>query len=594
MKKILSPFYNSLKHFKPLKNIFFENRSSLAIGLLCLFVVDILQLLIPLVIKKAIDSLTARSTTSSILLKYGFTILTIAVFIAILRYIWRYFVLGHSRKVEEELRNILFRHLQTLSYSFYQKTKTGDLMARAINDINYVRMGTGMGLVAMMDGLIMGLAAICFMVYIDPLLTLIALIPAPIVIFLSKKFTRRMSSGYENVQNIFSELTERVRETFSGIKVVKAFQRESWGNSRIEDKGKDYMLGNISLARTLALFFPIMALFTNTGMVIVIWLGGRLTIIGQITTGDFVAFIGYLNLLTWPMMAMGWVINLFQRSAASMRRINRILDEKPDITGPVFRKNISPMTGEIVFHDLSLKYPGHDKYAIQNLSLNIGRGETFSIVGPVGSGKTTLLLMIPRILDPTGGSILIDGKDIRGYSLLELRRNIGFVTQETIIFSDSIRNNVVFGRDDISEEVMERALKTAFIYDEIMDLERGVDTVLGERGITLSGGQRQRLTIARAIVTDPPVLILDDALSMVDIRTEEKILNQILESRIGKTNLIVSHRLLTISRANQIAVLNKGMLVEKGNYKILIDKGDTFSKLYNKQLLAQALENGTI
>ena len=351
MKKPLISINNSLKHFKPLKKYFIENRGRLAIGLLCLFIVDILQLLIPLVIKKAIDSLTIKSASSFLLLKYGGLIIIIAAFIASLRFIWRYFVLGHSRKVEELLRNRLYKHLQTLSYSFYQRTKTGDLMARAINDINYVRMGTGMGLVAMMDGLIMGLASICFMVYIDPLLTLISLIPAPIVIYLSKKFTKRMSSGYESVQNTFSELTERVRETFAGIKVVKAFQREAWGTARIEEKGKDYIRGNIKLARTLAFFFPIMALFTNIGMVTVIWLGGRLTIIGQITTGDFVAFIGYLNLLTWPMMAMGWVVNLFQRSAASMRRINRILYENPEITGPAFHKNIPAIRGDIVFKD---------------------------------------------------------------------------------------------------------------------------------------------------------------------------------------------------------------------------------------------------
>jgi ATP-binding cassette subfamily B protein len=594
MKKTLISFNDSIKHFKPLKKCFIENRVYLAIGLLCLFIVDILQLIIPLVIKKAIDSLTMRSASSSILLKYGAVILLIAIFIASLRYIWRYFVMGHSRKVEEQLRNMLFKHLQTLSYSFYQKTKTGDLMARSINDINYVRMGTGMGLVAMMDGLIMGLAAIGFMIYIDPLLTLIALIPAPIVIYLSKKFTRRMSSGYENVQNIFSELTERARETFSGIKVVKAFQRELWGNSRIEEKGKDYVRGNIKLARTLALFFPIMALFTNIGMVIVIWLGGRLTIIGQITTGDFVAFIGYLNLLTWPMMAMGWVVNLFQRSVASMRRINRILDEKPEITGTALYKNIPPIKGEIAFHDLSLKYPGQKDYTLRDISLKVNQGETLSLVGPVGSGKTSLLHLIPRILDATTGAVFVDGIDVRNHPLIELRRSIGFVTQESIIFSDSIRNNIIFGRDEITEEIVEKVLKTAHIYDEIMDLERGLDTVLGEKGLTLSGGQRQRLTIARALASDPPILILDDALSMVDTRTEGKILNQILESRKVKTNIIVSHRLSTISRADHIVVLDKGALVETGNYGSLIKKGEVFSKLYKKQLLAQELEIGIL
>lgn len=593
MKNFLIPFYDSLKHFKPLKESFIENRVYLATGLLCLFIVDILQLLIPLIIRNAVDSLTIRSATPVSLLKHGAMIVIIAFLIALLRYVWRYFVLGHSRKVEEKLRNMLFKHLQTLSYSFYQRTKTGDLMARAINDINYIRMGTGMGLVAMMDGLIMGLAAIGFMVYIDPVLTLIALIPAPFVIYLSKKFTRRMSSGYERVQNVFSELTERARETFSGIRVIKAFQREAWGNSRIEEKGKDYIRENIKLARILALFFPIMTLFTNVGMVIVIWLGGRLAIIGQITTGDFVAFIGYLNLLTWPMMAMGWVINLFQRSAASMRRINSILDEKPEIAGPAFFGKLQPIRGDIVIRDLCIRYPGNAEHTLKNISFKVNRGETLSLVGPVGSGKSTLLHAIPRIINITSGSILIDGEDIRNHPISALRQGIGFVTQETIIFSDSIRNNVIFGREEISEEILEKALKTAHIYDEIINLEMGLETILGERGITLSGGQRQRLTIARALVSDPPVLILDDALSMVDTRTEEKILNKILESRTGKTNLIVSHRLTTISRANNIAVLDKGMLAEEGNYRSLLKDGAIFSRLYKKQLLAMELENGT-
>ncbi|MFC1531937.1 ABC transporter ATP-binding protein [Thermodesulfobacteriota bacterium] len=576
----------------PLKVYFIQNRLPLSIGLTCLLVVDFLQLLIPLVIKKAIDALTLNKATSGILLNYGMIILTIAFLIAALRYIWRLFIIGHSRKVEEMLRNSLFQHLETLSLSFYQRTKTGDIMARSINDIMAVRMATGMGLVSLIDGLVIGIVAICFMIYINPYLTLMSLIPAPFVIYFAKMFTRRMSTGYETVQKSFSDLTEKIREAFAGIRVVKTFLRESWEHQRVEEEGKKYISENMKLARTIAFFFPMMTLFTNLGLAIVIWFGGRLTILGHTTTGDFVAFIGYLNLLTWPMMAMGWVTNLFQRGAASMRRINRILEEVPEITAPVMSQNIRPPTDFIEFRRLCIKYPEKTEYALKEISLTIEIGQTVSLVGQVGSGKTTLLYAMPRLIDVQKGSILIDGKDIRDFPLKDLRKNIGFVTQDTFLFSDTIRNNVVFGRNDISEEALEIALKTARIYDEIQSLERGLDTILGERGMTLSGGQRQRLTIARAIVFDPPILVLDDSLSMVDTRTEENILNRILTLRKDRTNFIVSHRLSTISRADLIAVLDNGELVEVGDHKTLLNNRNEFARLYERQLLAQELKIG--
>ncbi len=594
MKSHKLPLIDAVKTFHPLKKYFIQNRWPLAIGLFSLLVVDLLQLLIPLVIKKVIDALTFKTATSSILLRYGMVIIVIALLIALLRYIWRYLLFGHSRKVEERLRNKLYRHLETLSFSFYQKTKTGDLMARTINDINNVRMAAGMGLVALTDGLVLGLAAIGFMIYINPYLTLISIIPAPIIIYLSRKLTRRMSSGYEMVQKRFSDLTERVREAFAGIRVIKAYTREPWEYQRIEEEGKRYVFENIQLAKTISLFSPMMIVLTNLGLVIVIWLGGRLTILGHITTGDFVAFIAYINLLAWPMMAMGWVTNLLQRGAASMRRINDILQEVPEIIGPSQTRVITRIKGSIEFKELSLKYPGQKEYALKEINLLIEAGQTVSLVGRVGSGKTTLLHTIPRLFDTRKGSVSIDGMDVRDIPLKTLRESIGFVTQESIIFSDTILNNVLFGRSDIGKETLEATLRAAQIYDEIKTFERGLDTILGERGITLSGGQRQRLTIARALLSDPSILILDDALSMVDTRTEERILSRILEFRKHKTNLIVSHRLSTISRADFIAVLDRGELVEVGNHKTLMDKGKEFTRLYERQRLAQELEIGVL
>ncbi|UCF57790.1 MAG: ABC transporter ATP-binding protein [Deltaproteobacteria bacterium] len=583
---------NTLKTFLPLKEYFIQNRWRIAFGLFCLLFVDFLQLLIPLVIKRTIDVLTFKTATSSILLKYGMVIIGIASIIALLRYVWRYLLFGHSRKVEEGLRNKLYRHLQTLSFSFYQRTKTGDLMARAVNDINAIRMATGMGMVALTDGVVLGAAAIGFMIYINFYLTLIALIPTPMIIYVTRILTRRMSTGYERVQKIFSDLTETVREAFAGIRVIKAYCREPWEYQKVENEGRKYISENMQLARTIALFFPMMAIFTNLGLAIIIWMGGRLTILGHITTGDFVAFIAYLNLLTWPMMAMGWVANLIQRGAASMRRINRVLEEVPEITDPSVPQNVPQIRGRVEFKAFSLKYPGKDVYAVKDVNLTIEAGQTVSLVGRVGSGKTTLLHAMPSLFNISRGTLFIDGIDVKDIPLRTLRESIGFVTQETIIFSDTIRNNVLFGRSDLPEGSLEAALTAAEIYDEIQTQEKGVDTLLGERGITLSGGQRQRLTIARALLSDPPILILDDALSMVDTRTEERILNQILEFRKDKTNLIVSHRLSTISRADLIVVLDRGKLVEVGDHKTLMAMGNEYARLYEKQLLAQELEIG--
>jgi ATP-binding cassette, subfamily B, multidrug efflux pump len=580
----------SLKNFLPLKEYFVRNRRVLVAGLLSLLAVDFLQLLIPMVIKKAIDALTLGEATATVLLQFGGMIMAIALAMASLRYVWRHCLFGLSRKIEEGIRNRLYEHLQNLSVSFYHRTKTGDLMARAINDINAIRMATGMGLVALTDGLVLGVSAIGFMLYIDPSLTLISILPAPILIFFTRILTRRMSSGYEKVQATFSDLTERAREAFAGVRVVKAYARESWTYGKLKKEGETYIRENIHLTKTIGFFSAMMVIFTNLGLAIVIWFGGRLTILGHITTGDFVAFISYLNLLMWPMMAIGWVTNMIQRGAASMRRLNRVFNEVPEIQDSAPKRDIGLLHGKIEFRGAGITYPGAGRPAIREVHFTIEAGQTAALVGKVGCGKSTLLQVIPRLFNVPRGAVLIDGMDIRDIPLKSLRQNIGFVTQEVFIFSDTIRNNVLFGREGISEQTLVKALKTAEIYEEIMALDQGLDALLGERGITLSGGQRQRLSIARAILTDPPILILDDALSMVDTRTEERILNQILTSRKGKTNLIVSHRISTISRADVIGVLVDGELVETGGHQTLLEKGKEYSRLYERQRLEQELE----
>ncbi len=597
------PFSSILGNFRPLWVYFVRNRWAIAAGLLSLLLVDLLQLVIPLVIRQAIDLLVARTEdTPFLLLRQAGIILSMALAIAVFRYVWRRLIFGHSRIVEKALRDRMYAHLQTLSPSFFHRTPTGDIMARAINDINAVRMATGMGLVALVDGSVLGLAAIGFMISIDPRLTLISLIPAPLIVWLMRYLTRRMSRGFETVQKTFSDLTERVREAFSGIRVIKAHGREDWEYRRIREEGERYVAENMDLARTLAIFFPVMTIFTNMGLAVVILLGGRFAILGEITPGDFVAFISYLNLLTWPMMAMGWVTNLMQRGSASMRRINAVLKEVPEIQDPPPTQTTTghPMTGgdgapgpsagAIDIRGLSFSYPGQKGPILHDIRLKIEPSENVALVGRVGSGKSTLLHAIPRLLNVPEGILFVAGRDICKTPLASLRGQIGFVPQEVFLFSDTIRNNVVFGREGIRDEEVMEALYTAGMLEEVEALEKGLDTLLGERGITLSGGQRQRLTIARAMVRPYPILILDDALSMVDTRTEERILNRILDRRSDRTNLIVSHRVSTIRRADRILVLDRGNLVEEGTHDRLIGLAGIYAALYEEQLRHEELE----
>ncbi len=581
---------SGLSPFKTLQPFFKANRWSLLIGLISLLLVDLLQLLIPLVLKRAIDMLTIGKASDQTLLSLGALIIAIAMVIALCRYVWRRMIFGHSRKVEEALRNKLFSHLQSLPGSFFQRYKTGDLMARAINDINAIRMATGMGLVGLTDGIILGLAAIAFMISIDLKLALIALIPAPLVILLTRTLTRRMASGFENVQRQFSDLTERVREGLAGIWVIKAFGRENWQYNRVKAEGQKYVDHNLRLARTLSLFFPMMAIFTNAGLVIVIWLGGRLTIFGQITTGDFVAFTSYLNLLTWPMMALGWVTNLLQRASASIKRINAILEEKPEITSIDSPMHPTHIKGEIRLSQLTYRYPGQRDPALDNVSLRIGAGETVAIVGRVACGKTTLLSALVRMINIPPGTLFIDNMEAHEIPLEILRQAIGFVPQQTLLFSDSIRNNIILGRAHISHEEIQRALDTALIAEEIEKLPQGLDTIIGERGATLSGGQRQRIALARAIVRDPRILVLDDALSMVDMQTESHILTRLLHLRDGKTNIIVSHRTSTLARVDKIAVMDKGRIIDMGPHNILIESCQLYRQLYEDSKYSEELE----
>ncbi|MBI9074648.1 MAG: ABC transporter ATP-binding protein [Desulfatibacillum sp.] len=582
-------FREALREFAPLKKAFVDNRKGLAVGFLCLFIVDGIQLYLPFIIRDAVDALTRRAATAHDLLTYGMVIVALAGIAGAIRYIWRTLLLGHARIVERGLRARLYGHIQTLSASFFQDMPTGDLMARSTNDINSIRMATGIGLVSLMDGVLMAGAAMCIMIYIHPLLTLIAMAPAPFVILLSRVYSRRMAAGYEATQRSFADVTERVREAFAGIRVVKAYGREEWTRDRVREKSQDYVRVNLSLAKNLGMFYPLMSIFTNTGLAVVVGLGGRLAILDQISIGDFVAFTVYLNLLTWPMMAMGWVTNLVQRGGASMRRINGILNTMPEITSRVEDVGGLVLDGGISIRNLDFVHPGSRTLVLENLNLEIPKGSTTAIVGPVGCGKSTLLHTLVRLIDPPEGAVFFDGKDVHDISLNQLRRSLGFVTQISTVFSDSVESNVVFGRPGITREQVMEALAAASFDQDVLEMEKGLDTLVGERGITLSGGQRQRLCLARALLEDPPILVLDDALSMVDTRTEETIVNRLLNHRKGRTTIVVTHRMSTLKRVDNIFVLDKGRLVESGVHQDLIDHKGLYAALYRRQQLSNGL-----
>ncbi len=578
-----------LKNFRTLYPYFRENALAIAIGIVCLIMVDGFQVYIPRIVKSAVDGLTDGTATGWSLLRWGGIIAALALGMAGFRYVWRTLIFGNSRRVEEKLRNRLYGHLQTLPIPYFKSVRTGDLMARAVNDIEAVRMACGLGMVALLDGIALGAAAIVFMLLIDVRLTLISLIPMPFIIIIGRKLSQKIHVQFRTVQDIFSDITEHVREAFAGIRVIKSYNRETWQRDRLETVGKRYVTANLKLALSMGLFFPAMILFTNVSIAIVIWLGGGLTITGSITTGGFVAFMSYLNMLAWPMMAMGWVTTLLQRGSASMARINAVLEEAPQTDDP-HPVPLEQAKGRIEFRDLTFSHPGQNEPALSNISLTMEPDRTITLVGAAGAAKTTLLELLLRINEPPMGTVFLDGVDVRRLSLARLRSYIGYVAQDGFLFSDTIRGNLTLGSDQFSEEQLYAALEKAEFELDPASLPRGLETRLGERGITLSGGQRQRLTIARALLLDPVVLILDDALSSVDTQTERRILDNVLNYRKGRLTIIVSHRVSTMVRADKIFVLKDGVLVEDGAHKELIAAGKEYARLYRRQSLEEELE----
>ncbi|HZP17149.1 MAG TPA: ABC transporter ATP-binding protein [Terriglobales bacterium] len=579
MLKSLAPLFPYLKKY----------RGSYVVGSICVLLHNGIWILFPLVIRRAINDLRTGPVTPHILLVNALLLVAVAVAKGIFQFLTRWIVIGVSREIEFDLRNDLFQHLEGLSYSFYQRTRTGDIMARATNDLNAVRMLLGPAIMYSANTIVFTAGALAFMVAISPRLTLYAFLPLPIVSIVIQYFGRRIHERFERIQAMFSEISARAQETFSGVRVIRAYVQEDPEIAGFERSNKEYITRSLKLVRLMGMLWPTLETMLGLAIVLVLWLGGREVLYGRINVGDFVAFNTYMVQLTWPVIALGWVINIFQRGTASLGRIHQLMTERPEITDTpaIVAPAQKELLGEIEFRDLNFAYDGTP--VLRGINLTVPAGSSLAIVGPTGSGKTTLVSLVPRIYDAAPGSVLIDGRPVREYPLAALRRNIGFVPQETFLFSETIRENIAFGVENASDEEVRWAAAAANIAAEIESFPDRYHTLVGERGITLSGGQKQRTAIARALIRNPRILILDDALSSVDTQTEDKILNHLREVMQGRTTIFISHRVSTVRNADRIAVLHGGRIVELGAHDELLARNGYYTDLYNKQLLEEEL-----
>ncbi len=598
------------KSLRPLLPYVKRYRWVYAFSTVCVFLHNGIWVLFPLVLGKASDDLN-EGVTRHKLLVYAGVLLAIAVTKGIFQFLTRWIVIGVSRDIEFDLRNDLFERLESLSYSYYQRNRTGDIMARATNDLNAVRMLLGPAIMYSANTIVYTAGALAFMISINPKLTLLTFLPLPAVSVVIQTFGRRIHERFERIQAMFSDISARAQENFSGARLIRAYVQEEAEIKAFERENKEYIRRSLKLVRLMGMLWPTLELMLGCAVVLVLWLGGREVLSGQsvftrvtsvvaghpgiattlkldggMSVGQFVAFSTYMLQLTWPIIALGWVINIFQRGTASLSRINEIMQQQPEIQDSPGAK-AREITGEIEFRNLNFSYEG--KQVLHNVNLRVPAGSSLAIVGPTGSGKTTLVSLIPRIYDAEPGTVLIDGRPIREYSLESLRKSIGFVPQETFLFSECIRENIAFGVESATDAEIHNAAEAANIAVDIEGFPEAYETLVGERGITLSGGQKQRTAIARALIRNPRILILDDALSSVDTHTEDKILNHLREVMRGRTTIFISHRVSTVRNADRIAVLHGGRIVELGTHDELLGLNGYYSDLYNKQLLEEEL-----
>ncbi len=560
-------------------------RWKLTLGIATLVIKDVLGAAVPLAIRNGVDSLTAGFRIS-VVYEFAAALVVLSLLKGIFQYWMRVVLIGMSRDIEYDLRNDLFSRLVRLSADFYARYRTGDIMARATNDLNNVRMMLGPGIMYWTETSLTAIFAIAVMMWVDWQLTLIALIPAPLVSIVVITFGRRIHDRFETIQAMFSDISSRVQENLSGVRVIRAYVQEQSEMRKFEDLNERYVDENVRLARLSGLFNPLLQFLITLTFLLVLWAGGYRLLSGRLSIGSFVMFNTYMGMLIWPMIAMGWVVNLIQRGSASWERIAQLMDERPSLKGS--DTGAEPVQGRIEFRNVEMAYPAGK--ALTNVNLVIPAGATVAIAGHTGSGKTTLASLIPRLLDPTSGDVFIDGRNLRDLDPEWIRRQIGFVPQETFLFSATLAENIAWGAPGATHDEIERAADRAGLGPDIASFPAGLDTVVGERGLTLSGGQKQRTAIARALLRNPRILILDDALSSVDTITEERILESLGGVMHGRTTILISHRVSTIRAASRIFVLEHGEIVEAGSHEALLAAGGYYAGLYQKQLLEEELE----
>lgn len=577
--------------FLKLKEFFLTHKRYYIAGVSSLIVVNTAQLVMPKMIGNLTDLIASGDFVRGDLVRFVLLFLGLALLIAVFRYAWRINIMGTARKMEYTLRNMLFEHLQSLSTDFFNRNKTGDLMAHATNDIHAVRMAFGPGIVSAVDALFLTTVTIYMMAKTISLqLTLVALIPLPFMVGIGVGFGKLIHRRFRRVQEAFSLLTDRVQENFSGIRVIKGFARERREEERFEEVNELNVQRNMELVRIHALFHPLIGFCSSIAVVLILGYGGMLVLNGSITIGDFVAFYSYLGTLIWPIMAISWVINLIQRGKASMDRLNSIFYQKSEIENPQ-ESALNRLEGRIEFENLTFSYPTSTEPVLQGITAEIAPGQVVGILGRTGSGKSTLLNLLLRLYDAKRGMIKLDGVDIQDISLEVLRRDIGYVPQESFLFSTTVKENIDFTATGSDLERVQEYAKIAQVYDNIMEFPQQFDTIVGERGVTLSGGQKQRIALARALIKEPQILILDDSFSAVDTETEEAILQNLRRVFPGKTVIIVSHRISTLKNANHILVLEEGSITQEGTHDQLTAEPGLYQELYQKQLLEEQIES---
>lgn len=577
-----------LKSLSTLWPYLWRYRKGLAAGIASLVMKDLLAAAQPIVIKDGVDSLM-RGFQLRIVLDMAAVLAGLSVAKGLFQYWMRVIIIGISRDIEYDLRNDLFSRLVKLGQDFYARYRTGDIMARSTNDLNAVRMMLGPGVMYCSETLLMLILAVAVMLHFDARLTVVALAPAPLVSIAVIFFGRRIHTRFEHIQKMFSDISSRVQENLAGARILRAYAQEKAEIDQFERLNKEYIRENIGLARIQGMFMPLLQSLIGVTFLLVLWFGGRQLMEHRMSLGSFVMFNTYMGMLIWPMIAFGWVVNLMQRGTASLNRINQILHERPSIASPTHQlMDANEVSNDVRFQGVFMSFGTRE--VLSGIDLSIAAGETVAIVGHTGSGKTTLVSLIPRLFDPTHGVVEVGGIDVRRFDPEELRRHIGFVPQETFLFSATLAENIAWGVADAAKEDIEWAAEIAGLASDIATFPKGLDTMIGERGLTLSGGQKQRAAIARAILRDPRILILDDALSSVDTVTEEKILTGLAGVMRNRTTILISHRVSTVKNADRIVVLRNGQVVEIGSHAGLLERGGYYAELYEKQLLEEELQ----